>query len=128
MILGSTEGGAAHLGLVRTGFFFFAASGKGILVGLIAGACLLVADWLIGMYFHDSSYYSNHGWPKLAAFAAAALIVWLLNGGSADETVPGSELDAVQKPFFTRTDTLFFAPAQYWPWILLGLGVLFYFI
>ncbi|MDE3202157.1 MAG: hypothetical protein KGN79_14680 [Acidobacteriota bacterium] len=128
MNFGGAESDAVHAGLVRYGFFFFAATGKGILVGLIAGACLLAADWLTGVYFHDSSYYANHGWPKLAAFAAAALLIWMLNSGSADETVPGSELHEGRKPFFTRKDTLFFAPAQYWPWILLGLGLLFYFV
>ncbi len=129
MMLTGAAGDAARAGMVRVGFFFFfGASGRGVLVGLIAGVCLLVADWLTGLYFHNSNYYSNHGWPKLAAFGAAAAVVWLLNDGGADETVPGSELHEVRKQFFTSKDTLFFIPAKYWSWILLGLGVLFYFV
>ena len=111
--------------LIRVGFFF-AATGRGVVVGLIVAASLLLSDWLTALYFHDSNYYAQHGWARFAAFLVAALVVWRLNGHG-DETVAGSELDTGRKPFFTKGDTLFFAPAKHWPWILCGLGVLFYF-
>ena len=116
-----TPASVLHLGI------FFAAEGRGILVGLIVGACLLLSDWLTGMYFHSREYYAQHGWPRPAAFFMAAMIVWLL-AGHAGEIVPGSDLNAGRKPFFTRHDTLFFVPVQYWPAILCGLGMVFYFV
>ena len=105
--------------------FFFAAKGRGILIGLIAGVCPLLCDWLTGMHFHDSAYYAHHGWPKMAAFFTAAFIIWLLDRRS-DETIEGSEL-AAKPPFFTGRDTFFWIPAQYWPGILCLLGIVLYF-
>jgi len=53
-------------------------SGLGFLVAVIAFACLLVSELLVEQAFKNDQYYQTHGWPKLAALALAAGIVWLL--------------------------------------------------
>jgi hypothetical protein len=108
--------------------FFFAFRGRGYVIGLVAGGCLLAADWLCGARYHDADYYAQHGWPKLAAFALAGAIVWSLNLSKRDETLGVPDRDAAREPFFRQQDSLFFVPARYWPLLLCILGGVFYFV
>lgn len=120
--------------------------GRGIVVAGIAVACLLAAEVYTRARFHDDNYYQQHGWPKLAAFALAALVTWWLS------PQPGTSPQALQSPetgistpslmntptaperssfrvgFFRPQDSLFFVPVRFWPLILCALGVLFYLV
>jgi hypothetical protein len=107
---------------------FFTFRGRGYVIGLIAGGCLLVSDWLCGVRYHDPEFYAQHGWPKLAAFMAAALIVWWLNSLGHEETIGVGQQEMKQKPFFREPDSLMMVPARYWPFALCALGVVFYFV
>ena len=100
--------------------------GRGYWIALIAFGCLLLSDWLTGIRFHNTEYYAQHGWPKLAAFFLAAVIVWPLALRREDEVINGEQL--YKESFFGPQDTLFFVPARYWPLILAGLGCIFYFV
>ena len=108
--------------------FFFAFRGRGYVIGLVVVGCLLISDWLCGVRYHDSGYYAQHGWPKLAAFALAAGIIWWLNSWGKEETVGVDQRDLARRAFFGRQDTLFFIPASYWPLLLCVLGGAFFFI
>ena len=107
---------------------FFTYKGRGFIVGLVTGACLLLFDWLIGVGFHDSKFYSEHGWPKLAAFVTAAVIVWWMDSGRREERLPGATGDNPRHVLFSSRDSLLLIPVKYWPGMLIGLGILFYFV
>jgi hypothetical protein len=99
-------------------------SGLGILVAVIAFACLIVSELLVENAFHDNDYYQTHGWPKLAAMLLAAGLVWLLgsylNKKQARRLVdPSTGEDVVLKP----NHSLFFIRMEYWAAILVVLGI-----
>jgi len=102
--------------------------GRGFVVAIVTGGCLLGLDWLTALRYHDSNYYAQHGWPKLLAFLTSAVIIWVMSSHRDDETLPGAPVDPQKKPFFRERDSLFFIPVKYWPGILCALGLLFYFI
>lgn len=108
--------------------FFIAFSGRGYVIGLIAAACLLVADWGCGLRYHDPDYYAQHVWPKLAAFVFAALIVWWLDGLGREERLGVEGQEGAWRTFFREQDSLLFVPARYWPLVLIALGGVFYFV
>ena len=102
--------------------------GRGILVGIITAACLLLCDGITAAYFHDKDFYADHGWPKLLAFLVSAGLVWILvPKPPPKETDPDLLRYEELKPP-AEGDALFFVPMRYWPAILVVLGVLFYFI
>jgi hypothetical protein len=101
--------------------------GRGWVVALSIGVCLLASDYFTGLYYHDSEYYADHGWPKLAAFWVAAGITYLFVPKQAEPIAQPSLVDDTQ-PVVLRRDTFFMVHMRYWPAILLGLGILFYFL
>ncbi len=102
--------------------------GRGFFVAVIAIGCLLASDLLTAVRYHDSNYYAQHGWPKLLAFVAAAVVVWVMSSKRGDETIPGAPAAAQTESFFRHGDSLLFVPVKYWPALLGGLGALFYFV
>jgi hypothetical protein len=98
--------------------------GQGYLVPIITFGCLLLSDWLTTVLFGDKDFYADHGWPKLTAFLVAAALVFgidrLLDSGVKYD-------DEIASPTKDH-DTFFFLPVRYWPLILCGLGILFFFI
>lgn len=102
--------------------------GKGIIVAIAAAVCLLALDGLTARYFHDSSFYATHGWPKLAGFLTAAAIVWVLSFRRKPDESIGAEEEPPHYPFLGDEDRLFFIPAKYWPVILSVLGIAFFFV
>jgi hypothetical protein len=101
-------------------------SGRGAIIVAIAFGSLLASELLTRTYFHDDSYYQQHGWPKLAGFLVAAAITWAL-------CIPrGESLSAInpeprEVSFLRSQDTLFWIPAKFWPLILCAFGVASYF-
>ena len=110
------------------GGFFIAFRGRGYVIGLIAAGCLLLADWFCGVRYHDPAYYAQHGWPKLAAFSLAALIVWSLHSLGREEAIGMEGGAASRRTFFREQDSFFFIPARHWPLVLSVLGGVFWFI
>ncbi|MGD0799951.1 MAG: hypothetical protein ABR906_01410 [Terracidiphilus sp.] len=104
------------------------ARGRGILVLVIAVACLLLSDYLTGVHFGDSNYYAQHGWPKLLAFLVAAAVVWLMVFHHDDETLGVDPIRAKKSSIFHDGDSLFYIPVKYWPGLLSLLGLIFYFM
>jgi|ERR1035437_9082211 hypothetical protein len=103
--------------------------GRGWIVGVIAAGCLLLADVLTRLHFHDPDYYEHHGWPKLAAFWTAALLVQIfVRSGEDDEVLGAAEAASSQKKQPTGRDVLFGIPVKYWPVLLLALGVGYYYL
>jgi len=104
------------------------------MVAAATAGCLLASDYLTSVYFHNEDYYADHGWPKLIAFWAAAGIVQAFvprfeeTPAGSSEIFPGEPVLKEGESASQRQGTLFFVPVKYWPLILIGVGVLFYFI
>ncbi len=97
------------------------------MVAVSTAGCLLASDYLTSAYFHNENYYAQHGWPKLAAFWAAAGIVQAFVPRG-EEILPGATDISAKTSVLREKDGLFFVPIKYWPLILLGAGILFNFI
>jgi membrane protein implicated in regulation of membrane protease activity len=104
-------------------------SGFGFLVALIGFGCLVLTQFIANALFQNAAYYQTHGWPKLVAFLIAALLVYFLSrvlerqqGRAMIDKATGREV--VLKP----RHSLFFVPLKYWPYILVGLGVIALFL
>jgi hypothetical protein len=104
-------------------------SGLGFLVAVITFGCCLASEFLVEAAFHDDRYYQSHGWPKLIAFVVAAAVVGVVGrhlrrrqGRVLIDPQTGSEV------IVGREHTFFFIPAEYWPPILLMLGMIFLFV
>jgi hypothetical protein len=104
------------------------AKGRGFLIAAIAAASLLLSDLITSIRYRDGNYYAQHGWPKLAAFFAAACIVWWMTLQRVDEVLEGTNHIAAKRSILRDQDSLFFIPAKYWPGVLLALGIAFYFV
>ena len=104
-------------------------NGRGGVVAAIAFGCLLGSEILSESYFHDDTYYQQHGWPKLAGFlVAAGLGWWLQHSSEHDGILSVDQATPLRKPpFLRRSDGLFFIPVRLWPAILCVLGVIFFF-
>jgi hypothetical protein len=101
-------------------------SGRGAAVPIVTFVSLLATEFATRAYFRDDHYYQQHGWPKLAGFLLAAVIVWMLSIRRADELTAVFP-HAATTSFFSDRDTLFFVRVRFWPLILSALGVAFYF-
>ena len=103
--------------------------GRGIVIAIITLSCLAATELLTRFVYHDNTYYQRAGWPKLAGFLIAALLVRLLSRpamGSTGEMDIGNQEG--KQPLLRDLDSLFHIRAKYWPPILCVLGVVFYFI
>lgn len=95
-------------------------------MAVLTFGCLVVTELLTRFFLHDNAYYQQHGWPKLVGFLVSAGLIWRLSQSEGDE-VTGVH-NAIKEPFLREQDTLFFIPTKYWPLILCGIGVVFYFV
>lgn len=103
--------------------------GRGIVIALIAFACLVFAELFTRSMFVDRRYYQVHGWPKLAGFWLAAALVYSLRswlGGGRESWSVDSETGKEMK--HSEEDSLFHVRVRFWPLILVGLGVVFFFV
>jgi hypothetical protein len=107
---------------------FIQAHGRGYCIPAVLFACFMLTDWFTGRHFHDQHYYAQHGWPKLAAFTLAAVILWFLSADRQDELIPGTAPAEQKTPFLRAHDSFFWVPARYWPALSLALGLLFYLV
>ncbi|HEV2289983.1 MAG TPA: hypothetical protein VGR81_13650 [Candidatus Acidoferrales bacterium] len=103
--------------------------GKGFLVALIAFGCLILTDLATRSMFTDKGYYQHHGWPKLVGFFIAAVSVYALRSwfGCGRERIL-IERETGQEVKISLEDSLLGIPVRFWPFILLGLGVVFSFV
>ncbi|MFZ0332543.1 MAG: hypothetical protein WAN10_17910 [Candidatus Acidiferrales bacterium] len=103
--------------------------GKGFLIALIAFGCLLLTELATRSIFADSHYYQRHGWPKLAGFCIAAVLVYALRswfGHGRDRLFV--EKETGHEVSLSLEDSLLGIPVRFWPLILVGLGVVFFFV
>jgi hypothetical protein len=107
---------------------FIQARGRGILIAVVAVVCLVLGDFLAGLYFHDSNYYAQHGWPKLAAFWVAAGLIQLMLPRRPEEVLGAIHAPETQPSVLREKDALLLIPGRYCPAVLLGLGIVFYFL
>ena len=98
--------------------------GRGVLVAIITFGCLLTTELLTRSYFHDNTYYQQHGWPKLAGFLVAASLVWWLS--RRDDSA--GDQPVTREPLLREQDTLFLISVRYWPRVLCVLAFVFYFV
>lgn len=103
--------------------------GKGFVIALIAFGCLLLSELVTRSIFADKQYYEHHGWPKLVGFFVAALLAYALRSwfGYGRERV-FVEKEAGREVVISLEDSLFGIPVRFWPIILVGLGVVFFFV
>jgi hypothetical protein len=104
-------------------------SGLGFVVAIIGFGCLLLTEVITRSSFHSDTYFQTHGWPKLAALWIAAALVYAVSlwlnrapGRVMIDKATGEEV------VLKKNHSLFFIRVRYWPYILLGLGVVFFFI
>ncbi len=103
--------------------------GRGWVVGAITAGCLLMADLLTYLHYRDPSYFEQHGWPKLAGFWTAALMVQIfVRSNEGDETLDRAKPTASREPSKPHRDVLFGISIAYWPLLLLALGVAYYYL
>lgn len=104
--------------------------GLGFLILLLSFGSLVLTEVLTRAFFpQEPHYYQTHGWPKLAAFWFAALLVYLLSRLPAAQ--PGEvtvDNGAGIQYRYLRVHHLFFIPLAYWTYILLMLGIAFSFV
>lgn len=104
-------------------------SGIGWIVAVVAFCCLMAAEYLTEAMTGDESYYQAHGWPKLAGFMAAALILFPVarfRSGMRDRHLVDKETG--QEVVMRANDSLFFIPLRHWPYLAVALGVVFLFV
>ena len=105
-------------------------TGRGWVVALLSFALFLATELTTEAISGDSSYYQQHGWTKLAPFLLSAAITFALLalGVFREErrTLVDEQTGAEVK--LRRRHTLFFIPMRYWPWILVALGIVFFFV
>jgi hypothetical protein len=103
--------------------------GRGIVVAFFTFGCLVLVDLFTRLTSGNQQYYETHGWPKLVGFWVAAGLVYArrswLEGEHESEPV-AEEIGKKIKP--ASRSELFFVPVRFWPPILLGLGVVLFFI
>jgi len=100
--------------------------GRGWLVAIVTFGCLFATELLTRSFYHDNTNYQQQGWPKLAAFLVAAIIVWALSRRERDDSV-GVQTET-REPLLREQDTLFFISVRYWPCVLCVLSLVFYFV
>jgi hypothetical protein len=77
----------------------------------------------------DDQYYQTHGWPKMVAFSAAALLtglitLWVQSSGRRRLVDP----ETGEEVYIGGNDSLFFIPVRHWTWLLVVLGGDFWFV
>lgn len=94
-------------------------SGWGFVVAIIGFACLVLTEWSVESFFRDDQYYQDHRWPMAVGFALAALCVavfsLLLDRRKRKVLI---DPETGEEHVLSGNDSLFFAPAWSWPWIL----------
>ena len=118
---------------------------RGELIPFITIACLGVVELSTRRIFHDDNYYLREHWPIPLGFLLSAGVVriltqsktlvpaieskeWLISSSS-DPVQGGMKHEPAQKwKLFRERDSYFLVPARFWPWVLCGLGILFYFL
>jgi hypothetical protein len=109
-------------------FMFVPSRGRGIIVAIVIFMSLFLTELITNRHFHDSDYYSQHGWPKLTAYwIAAAIVQWMLPGRQ--DEVLGCASQVEDKPSILRNqDSLLSIPVKYWPGVLFAIGIGAYFV
>ena len=103
--------------------------GAGFIVAVVAFAMLLIMELSVEALFKDDKYYQTHGWPKLAAFFIAGLIVFFI--GRYFNKKQGRvlvEKDTGREVVLKSKHSLFFINVEYWSYILFALGFVFLFV
>jgi hypothetical protein len=98
--------------------------GRGILIAIITFGCLLITELLTRTFYRDNTNYQQHGWPKLIGFLVAAGLVWQMSLFEREDSVSAENATGI----FREQDSLFHISVRYWPRILCGLGIVFYFV
>jgi hypothetical protein len=103
--------------------------GKGFLVALIAFGCLILTELATRSVFADNEYYQQHGWPKLVGFCIAAILVYVLRSwfGHGRERI-FVDKETGQEVTISLESSFLGIAVRFWPLILLGLGVVFFFV
>jgi hypothetical protein len=103
--------------------------GRGIAVALIAFGSLILVELFTRSRFVEKDFYQNHGWPKLVGFWMAAALVYALRSwlGGGQEAV-SIEPRTGKETRLSSKNSLFHISVRYWPLILFGLGIVFFFV
>ncbi len=101
-------------------------SGGGIIIGLVAVACILITKPCVNDMTADHQFFETHGWPKMLALWAASAISWPI-GRAMNQGKERIVIDPeTRQPMVVRSGgdhSLFFIPVQYWWLIFACLGV-----
>ncbi|HEV8338768.1 MAG TPA: hypothetical protein VGR25_03815 [bacterium] len=101
-------------------------NGRGWIVAVTTFVCLLLVELAVENLYRDDQFYQSHGWPKLAGFALAAIVVFFADRLLFRTRSQGMGTPQPNGPVAVREpDKLFFIDVKYWPYVLVGLGVAF---
>jgi hypothetical protein len=119
---------------------------RGELIPLITIVCLGTIELSTRQIFRDNDYYQREHWPIPLGFLLSAMVIWMLTQrsppalaiqpqdwliSSSSDRVQGAmnpEPSGEKWKLFRERDSYFFVPVRFWPWVLCGLGILFYFL
>jgi hypothetical protein len=103
--------------------------GAGFIVAVIAFASLVLTEFLVESLLRDEKFYQHHGWPKLVAFVAAALIVYPIARylDAREERAPVDPATG-KRVVLKSNHSLFFVSVRTWPIVLVLLGFVFLFV
>ena len=103
--------------------------GLGFIVPLVLIGILALVEAMTEAALHDDQYYQEHGWPILVGFCLTAVVIWRLasklnarRGRTVIDKATGEEFEI--KP----RHSLFFIKMEYWPPILVVIGVVAFFV
>jgi hypothetical protein len=104
-------------------------NGAGFIVAVITFTSMVLTEQFVENLYQDDKYYQHHGWPKLVAFVAAALVVYPI-GRYLNATEGRVLVDpATGERVVIKSDhSLFFINVQTWPFVLVLLGFVFLFV
>ena len=94
-------------------------SGFGWVVAIIAFACLLLGNMILG----DS--WSGNTWAQSGAMLVAAAITYAFDrfflSKRADKTLMNKETG--EDVILRKNDSLFFVPVRFWPFVLIAIAI-----
>jgi hypothetical protein len=118
---------------------------RGGVVLVIVFVSLFLMELITRRVFHDSNYYLTHRWPIPVGFVFSGFVVrlclkprpkamhendrsWYISrSGEIDAHLHQERSVLSFLRFFRNEDSYFLIPVRFWPWVLSGLEVLFYF-
>jgi len=102
--------------------------GLGLLIPMIVAAVFIAVIYAVDAITKYDSYCSAHYWPKALAMFLSAVIVWFLGRFiRTKKFCVGKDQDG-KKVYAVQQHSLYLLSFEYWAFVLIGLGIVGYWI